>query len=65
VTKPTIETYKIESEADADYYVTSLLADPQYRSIAVVNMRAQQLISDPQLRKYFIAKGQEILNSMG
>jgi hypothetical protein len=56
-----VRTYVIESEADADYYLTSLLEKPEYRSMDVVRIRAAEHIKDQRLKNYFINKARDIL----
>jgi hypothetical protein len=58
-----VKPYRIESEAEADDYLKDLLAKEEYRSIHEVQIRAQKYIEDDSLRKYFVAKAEEILKS--
>lgn len=57
-----IQSFKIESEDEADEYLTDLLKTPAYRSIGEVEARAAKYIKDPQLKNYFITKAQAILS---
>ncbi len=59
----TISTFQIENESGADYYLRELLAEPEYRSMAVVQQRAHGLIQDANLRNYFITKAAEMLKA--
>jgi hypothetical protein len=61
----TIEPFKIENESEADYYLSDLLAKPEYRSMNEVNMRAQKYITDAHLKNYFINKAKGILRTYG
>lgn len=58
-----IEPFKIESESEADAYLRDLLAKNEYRSISEVESRAIKFIEDKNLQKYFIRKGQAILDA--
>ena len=58
-----IETFKIESEAEANDYLRDLLARPEYRSMAEIEHRAHTVVSGDDLKKYFVAKGAEILKN--
>jgi transcriptional regulator with XRE-family HTH domain len=58
-----VETFKIESEAEADDYLKDLLEKDEYRSMNVVEVRAQELIKDEHLKNYFINKAKEILKA--
>lgn len=58
-----IEPYKIDSECEADAYLSELLAKDEYRNMSEVEDRAIHLISDAKLRDYFIERGREILKS--
>ena len=62
---PAIESYRIESESEADYYLKSILEKREYRSMDEVKMRAQKYIKDDHLRVYFINKGKEMLKKYG
>lgn len=53
----------IENETYADAYLTDLLKRPEFRSMAVVEERAEKYISDPQLKTYFISKAKAALAS--
>ena len=54
--------YTIDDKADADYYLSELLAQPQYRSMDEVNRRAQSYIRDATIKEYFINKAKALLN---
>lgn len=56
-----IASYRIESESEADAYLSDLLAKEEYRSMLEVEHRANQFIPDDELRAYFINKAREIL----
>ena len=58
-----IETFKIEDESEADAYLRDLLANPEYRSMDEVYVRAQKLIPDARLRNYFINRAKVILET--
>jgi uncharacterized protein (DUF1810 family) len=62
---PNIESWKIESIDEADAYLKDLLAKPEYRSLDEIQIRANQYIEDPDVKKYFITKGREILKGYG
>ena len=56
-----IETFNIDIEFDADYFLSELLAEPKYRSIDEVAGRVQNVVKGKQLQKYCIDKAKEIL----
>jgi len=56
-----IAPYRIESESEADAYLSDLLAKKEYRSMLEVEQRANQFIQDDELRAYFIKKARDIL----
>ncbi|WP_445367849.1 hypothetical protein ACH5Y9_23980 [Methylomonas sp. BW4-1] len=56
-----IEKFKIESESEADAFLRDLLSNQEYRSMNEVEYRAQELIINEPLRKYFMHKAQELL----
>lgn len=60
-----IEPFKIENESEADYYLSDLLAKPEYRSMNEVNMRAQKYITNEYFKNYFINKAKDILRTYG
>ena len=60
-----VESFRIESESEADDYLRDLLAKHEYRSMNEVNMRAQKYIKDKYLKNYFINKAREILKTYG
>lgn len=60
---PAIQSFQIESEAEADDYLKSLLGRQEYRSMDEVRMRAQKYIINVKLKNYFIDKAAEILKS--
>ena len=41
-----VEFFKIEHESEADEYLKDLLANPQYRSMNEVQLRAEKYIED-------------------
>ena len=54
------ETYKIESNTEADHYLKELFKIPKYRSMDEVLIRSHDVKGD-ELRKYFIEKGRKML----
>jgi hypothetical protein len=58
-----IQSYRIESESEADEYLTSLFEKPEYRSMGEVEMRAVKYINDANLKNYFITKAQAYLDN--
>ncbi len=57
------QTFEIAHEAEADEHLRDLLAKPEYRSMAEVKRRAHEIVSGYNLKKYFVAKGAEILKN--
>jgi len=62
--KNMIETYVIENESEADKYLNDLLKNEKYRSIDEVRIRAEKYIRDTIIKKYFIAKAEEMLQNL-
>ncbi len=62
---PSIESWTIDSEGEADDYLKDLLAKPEYRRLDEVLLRAQKYIPDARIRVYFIDKGKEMLKAYG
>lgn len=60
-----VELFKIESEDEADYYLTELLRDPENRSMTEVLLREQEYVKDPRVKVYFINKAKEMLAAYG
>ena len=58
-----IQSFKIEDKSEADSYLTDLLKNPRYRSMNEVLIRAQQLITDDQIKSYFVNKAEELLKA--
>ena len=58
-----IESYSIDSEAEANYYLTALLKTREYRSANEIEVRAAKYIKSVELKAYFIGKGKEFLKS--
>jgi hypothetical protein len=56
-----VTSFKIESEDEADEYLTDLLKTPQYRSMGEVEARAAKYIKDARLKNYFVTKAKELL----
>lgn len=56
-----IERFKIENVTEADAFLRDLLAKDEYRFMDEVIVRARELVSDDNLRMYFINKAKEIL----
>ena len=59
-----IGPYIIESEAEADDYLTALLEKSEYRSMDEVHMRAAKYIKDAHLKDYFINKAKEYFENL-
>ena len=57
-----VESFKIESEAETDEYLTDLLKNPEHQTISELELRAEKYITDENLRKYFLNRGSEILS---
>lgn len=62
---PNIESYRIDSEYEADDYLKHLLDEPEYRRDDEILLRAQKFIPDVCIRVYFIDKGREMLKAYG
>jgi len=62
--KNMVEPYVIESELEADAYLNDLLKNEKYRSIDEVRIRAEKYIRDTIIKKYFIAKAEEMLQDL-
>jgi hypothetical protein len=60
-----IERHTIDSESEADDYLTDLFKDPAYRSMDVVNLHAQARIKDTNIRMYFINRAKKMLKAYG
>ena len=56
-----VEAFVIDNESDADAYLNDMLKNDNYRSIDEVQIRAEKYIKDPIIKKYFIAKAEEML----
>jgi hypothetical protein len=56
-----IGPYVIESEFEADEYLTALLEKPEYRSMDEVHKRAAEYIKDEHLKNYFVNQAMDIL----
>ena len=59
-----VKPYVIESELEADTYLNDLLKNEKYRSIEEVRIRAEKYIRDAIIKKYFIAKAEEMLQNL-
>lgn len=57
-----IESFKIETEFEADEYLDDLLSRPKFRSMDEVNIRARKYIIDERIRDYFIEQAERRLN---
>lgn len=57
-----IESYKIESEAEADAYLSDLFSDPQRRSMDEAVVRADMHIPSEQIRSYFLSQAEKLLS---
>ena len=62
---PNVESWKIESEAEADAYLKDMLSKPEYRRDDELLLRAQKHVPDAAIRVYFIDKGREMLKDYG
>ena len=51
-----IETYRIETEAEAKAVLTDLLAKPENQSQRVIDRQCARLVSDPAIRKFFLVQ---------
>ena len=60
-----VEPYTMDSESEADEYLDGLFKEPKNRSMDEVHMRAQKLIKDPNIKKYFVNKAKEMLRAFG
>jgi hypothetical protein len=58
-----IEPFVIDHESIADTYLDDLLKEPKYRSMDVIEQRANKHIKDARIRDYFITKGKEMVAS--
>lgn len=56
-----IETYQIDTEAEAKAYLTDLLDDPRNQSRSVVEARCAKMVKDPAVRQFFLAEGERML----
>jgi len=63
VTVPNIESYKIESQAEADAYLNDIFSDKQRRSMDEAVVHANRLIADGHIRSYFLSQAQKLLSS--
>ena len=59
-----IQSYMIESESEADDYLTALFEKPEYRSMDEAHMRAAKYIKDKHLKNYFITKATAYLENL-
>jgi len=59
----TVESFRIETESEADDYLKDLLAKPEFRSMDEVAMRAHKLIPDQRIVEYFTNRAREILQT--
>lgn len=57
-----IESFKIESESEADAYLEDFLMQKEYQSMTEVQKRASQFIPNKNIRIYFVNKARKILN---
>ncbi len=58
------QSFKIENETDADFFLKDLLAKDENRSVSYIIVRAHNLIPDEVLRMYFINKGKQMLDAL-
>jgi hypothetical protein len=58
-----IQSFRIDTESDADEYLDELLRDSKYRSMDEIEGRAQTLIKDEKIRDYFVERGKEKLKT--
>lgn len=56
-----VESFSIDSEREADDYLSSLLETPQYRSADEIGQRAAMYVKDAILRVYFVTQGTAML----
>ncbi|UGY29935.1 hypothetical protein HU675_0020995 [Bradyrhizobium septentrionale] len=49
-----VGSFRIENEIYADEYLDALLAEPKYRSMDEVRMRAAKFIPNAKVKTYFI-----------
>jgi hypothetical protein len=59
-----LKQYVIDGREEADSYLNVLFNKEQYRSIAEVRSRAKIHIRDATIKKYFIAKAEEMLQNL-
>lgn len=57
-----LESFKIESELEADAYLHDLLTTLEYRSMGEIQRRADAYIPNTKLKRYFITKASVMLN---
>lgn len=58
-----ITPFRIESEIEADAYLTALLAKKEIQSISEIEHIAIELVDDERLRSYFVEKAKATLNT--
>jgi hypothetical protein len=59
------EPHTIDSESEADDYLTDLLKDLTNRSMDVVTIHAQERIKDANIKTYFVNKAKVMLKAYG
>jgi hypothetical protein len=60
-----VDPYTMDSESEANAYLTDLFKDPANRSMDMVNIHAQTRIKDANIRMYFTSKAKEMLKAHG
>jgi hypothetical protein len=60
-----IQSFMIESESEADDFLTALFEKPEFRSMGEVQMSAAKYIKDARLKNYFITKAEAYLANLG
>ena len=59
-----VSQFYIESELEADIYLTDLLKVDQYRSMDEIEFRAAKFVPDQRLKAYFLEKGRAMLGGL-
>jgi hypothetical protein len=56
-----VESFKIESEAEADAYLEYLFNDPKHRTMDEATVRAERYIPDERIKNYFLSQAENRL----
>lgn len=56
-----VESFVIETEAEADDYLGDVLKHDEYRSMNEIEARAHSYIKDARIKDYFLSKAREML----